>query len=142
MIFPIRTRIGTGIAVLLIAAFSSFLGAQETDYYEYKTVSRDGIGKYYMGREISHVMGHQGASWLERPQRDHMYTHEFVGGNAVVTELLGAKKHAAIAVKRLQNAASLTLELPEKAAKGELVRWARPRATPACHVIQVHTNTG
>jgi hypothetical protein len=56
------------------------------------------------------------------PQRDHMYTHEFVGGNAVVTDLLGAKKHAGIAVKRLQNAASLTLELPEKAAPGELVR--------------------
>ena len=70
MIFPIRTRIVTGTATALIAVFSSFLGAQETDYYEYKTVSRDGIGKYYMGREISHVMGHQGASWLERPQRD------------------------------------------------------------------------
>ena len=41
-----------------------------------------------------------------------MYTHEFVGANAVVTELLGAKQHAAIAVKRLQNAASLELELP------------------------------
>jgi hypothetical protein len=56
------------------------------------------------------------------PQRDQMYTHEFVGGNAVVTELLGAKQHAGIAVKRLQNAASLSLELPEKAAPGELVR--------------------
>lgn len=70
MIFPTRTRIVTGTAALLIAAFSSFLGAQQTDYYEYKTVSRDGTGKHYMGREISHVMGHQGASWLERPQRD------------------------------------------------------------------------
>ncbi|MEM9722343.1 MAG: methyltransferase domain-containing protein [Bacteroidota bacterium] len=29
-----------------------------------------GIGKYYMGREISHVMGHLGASWLERPERE------------------------------------------------------------------------
>ena len=70
MIFPTRTRMVTGAAALLIAAVSSFLGAQETDHYEFKTVSRDGIGKYYMGREISHVMGHQGASWLERPQRD------------------------------------------------------------------------
>ncbi|MBT5927007.1 MAG: class I SAM-dependent methyltransferase [Verrucomicrobia bacterium] len=31
--------------------------------------SRDGIGKVYQGREISHVMGHQGADWLERPER-------------------------------------------------------------------------
>lgn len=38
--------------------------------YEQRTESnRDGIGKFYLGREISHVMGHQGASWLERPTR-------------------------------------------------------------------------
>ncbi|MDQ3013106.1 MAG: class I SAM-dependent methyltransferase, partial [Acidobacteriota bacterium] len=30
----------------------------------------DGIGKFYMGREIAHVMGHQGADWLERPDRE------------------------------------------------------------------------
>lgn len=32
--------------------------------------SRDGIGKIYFGREIAHVMGHQGAGWLERPERE------------------------------------------------------------------------
>jgi ubiquinone/menaquinone biosynthesis C-methylase UbiE len=32
--------------------------------------SRDGIGKFYFGREIAHVMGHQGADWLERPERE------------------------------------------------------------------------
>lgn len=31
--------------------------------------SRDGIGRYFMGREIAQVMGHQGAAWLERPER-------------------------------------------------------------------------
>lgn len=30
---------------------------------------RDGIGKVYFGREIAQVMGHQGAGWLERPER-------------------------------------------------------------------------
>jgi len=30
----------------------------------------DGIGKYYMGREIAKVMGHTGAAWLERPSRE------------------------------------------------------------------------
>src|SRR5215213_8134153 len=30
----------------------------------------DGIGKFYMGREIAHVMGHQAADWLERPERE------------------------------------------------------------------------
>ena len=29
----------------------------------------DGTGKFYMGREIAHVMGYQGAEWLERPER-------------------------------------------------------------------------
>ena len=38
--------------------------------YAYKTPSRDGIGKVYMGREISFVMGHLGAGWLERPSRE------------------------------------------------------------------------
>ena len=33
--------------------------------------SRDGIGKVYQGREISHVMGHLGADWLERPERQY-----------------------------------------------------------------------
>jgi len=32
--------------------------------------SRDGISKFYMGREIAHVMGHQAADWLERPERE------------------------------------------------------------------------
>ncbi len=40
------------------------------DTYTYSTSSRDGIGKYYLGREISHVMGHLGASWLERTERE------------------------------------------------------------------------
>ena len=30
----------------------------------------NGIGKFYMGREIAHVMGHQGISWLERRERE------------------------------------------------------------------------
>tara|TARA_B100001250_G_scaffold100931_1_gene84865 strand:- start:190 stop:885 length:696 start_codon:yes stop_codon:yes gene_type:complete len=37
--------------------------------YTYKNPSRDGIGKIYQGREISKVMGHLGASWLERSSR-------------------------------------------------------------------------
>jgi FkbM family methyltransferase len=44
--------------------------AANTGIYEYRPGSRDGIGKWYLGREISHVMGHLGASWLERPARE------------------------------------------------------------------------
>ncbi len=32
--------------------------------------SRDGIGKFYQGREISFVMGHPAINWLERPERE------------------------------------------------------------------------
>ncbi len=31
----------------------------------------DGIGIYYLGREIAQVMGHQGADWLDRPDREN-----------------------------------------------------------------------
>ena len=33
--------------------------------------SPDGIGKVYMGREIARVMSHEGADWLERPDREN-----------------------------------------------------------------------
>ena len=39
--------------------------------YEWRSVhDPNGIGKFYMGREIAHVMGHAAASWLERPERE------------------------------------------------------------------------
>jgi hypothetical protein len=41
----------------------------EARYSSHKA-SRDGIGKIYFGREIAQVMGHQGADWLERPERE------------------------------------------------------------------------
>src|SRR5438046_2682092 len=46
--------------------------AQRSDgIYEFRAEhDRDGIGKFYMDREIAHVMGHQAADWLERPERE------------------------------------------------------------------------
>jgi precorrin-6B methylase 2 len=38
--------------------------------YSTAPASADGVGKRYMGREISAVMGWQGAAWLEREERD------------------------------------------------------------------------
>ena len=39
--------------------------------YQYRSIhSPDGIGKFYMGREIAQVMGHTAAMWLERPSRE------------------------------------------------------------------------
>jgi len=48
----------------------SVTAADTTDtLYTQRPPSRNGIGKVYMGREISKVMGHRGANWLERPAR-------------------------------------------------------------------------
>ncbi|HEY9831009.1 MAG TPA: class I SAM-dependent methyltransferase [Stenomitos sp.] len=43
---------------------------QATEYHEQIIHSSDGIGKFYLGREIAKVMGHTEALWLERPSRE------------------------------------------------------------------------
>lgn len=40
-----------------------------TNVYSYKTASRGGTGKIYMGREIAQVMSFDGVDWLERNSR-------------------------------------------------------------------------
>lgn len=57
----------------LSALFSSRAdeSAQPSSRYETRPIhDPNGIGKFYLGREIAHVMGHQGADWLERPARE------------------------------------------------------------------------
>lgn len=43
------------------------------------------------------------------PDRKHIWTHYFVGGNAIITKLLGSEVNAKMAVERLQNAADLEI---------------------------------
>jgi FkbM family methyltransferase len=57
------------LALLLLSATVAAAG-EPAPYESCPYPSRDGIGKCYMGREIAQVMGHQGADWLERPQRE------------------------------------------------------------------------
>ncbi|MHA3770893.1 class I SAM-dependent methyltransferase [Verrucomicrobiota bacterium sgz303538] len=60
----------------VIIAFASLAGAKESQApadtrYELRAEhDPNGIGKFYLGREIAHVMGHQAAGWLERPERE------------------------------------------------------------------------
>jgi protein-L-isoaspartate O-methyltransferase len=42
---------------------------EKPKYETRKDHDPDGIGKFYMGREIAHVMGYLGAGWLDRPER-------------------------------------------------------------------------
>src|SRR5262245_53123308 len=60
-------------AILLIACTPLLLRADPPSTapaYETREASPDGIGKVYMGREIAHVMGHEAADWLDRPERE------------------------------------------------------------------------
>ena len=70
----------SALTALVVCLFltSALFAAQKTKptappqplYKQLKRPNIDGIGKFYMGREISHVMGHRGARWLERPERE------------------------------------------------------------------------
>ena len=63
-----------GLLIVLALGTHDFLtpilASDKNSTYTFAPASRDGIGKFYMGREISKVMGHLGASWLERPKRE------------------------------------------------------------------------
>jgi ubiquinone/menaquinone biosynthesis C-methylase UbiE len=66
------------LAIALLIAIPTLAAAQDEPIKDrkdgrYEWRSRhdpNGIGKFYMGREIAHVMGHAAASWLERPERE------------------------------------------------------------------------
>lgn len=58
------------LMVAVTQAAPSAAPAEAAPIYQMRAPSRDGIGKVYMGREISRVMGHLGAGWLERSSRE------------------------------------------------------------------------
>src|SRR5262245_49841687 len=61
-------RMRTHYLILLLLSCSL---AHSQDRYETRTVhDPDGIGKFYMGREIAQVMGPGGMLWLERAERE------------------------------------------------------------------------
>ena len=73
---PVRGRVWLGTLCLLLLCASCMQAnhttAPGTDTPIYETRAEhhpDGIGKFYMGREIAQVMGVAGAEWLDRPER-------------------------------------------------------------------------
>jgi ubiquinone/menaquinone biosynthesis C-methylase UbiE len=61
-------RLAKALAASLVLAATAALAAD--DGYKNSPLTLEGIGKSYMGREIAFMMGHEGADWLERPERD------------------------------------------------------------------------
>src|SRR5688572_10713593 len=61
-----------GLMILrLVVVAAEPASSTATNFYERRAVhDPNGIGLFYMGREIAHVMGHQAADWLERPERE------------------------------------------------------------------------
>jgi len=61
-------------SLLLIFISTSCLLSQEKnqrkEIYTFKKGDYNGIGKWYLGREIAYVMGYQGIDWLERAERE------------------------------------------------------------------------
>jgi ubiquinone/menaquinone biosynthesis C-methylase UbiE len=58
------------VASLILFVLTA-LGADPGSRYETRdSYDPNGINKFYMGRQIAHVMGHQAADWLERPERE------------------------------------------------------------------------
>jgi ubiquinone/menaquinone biosynthesis C-methylase UbiE len=53
----------------IAAGLSSDAAADTSGYRLGPSQDPNGIGKYYQGRQIAHVMGHEGADWLERGDR-------------------------------------------------------------------------
>lgn len=55
---------------VLVAIGVNGVQGQTPPVYHVRPGDRDGIAKWYHGRQIAQVMGHQGAGWLERPERE------------------------------------------------------------------------
>lgn len=58
------------VALFLITAVRAQAPSGGDGPYTYRKGSREGIGKWYMGREIAHTMHHAHAEWLDRPERE------------------------------------------------------------------------
>ena len=59
------------VLAFLATALADEAPSPPSSRYETRELhDRNGIGKFFMGREIAHVMGHQAADWLERPERE------------------------------------------------------------------------
>ena len=56
--------------ILLFSNGSAAQNSTNDQIYIYKKGDYNGIGKWYMGREIAYVMGYEGIGWLERSQRE------------------------------------------------------------------------
>jgi ubiquinone/menaquinone biosynthesis C-methylase UbiE len=77
--------------LFITIAIVSFLNSNGQEKYIIKGGDPNGINKWYMGRQIAHVMSHWGIDWLERPER------QFEENSALLLKNLNLKSGMQIA---------------------------------------------
>ena len=79
----------------------------QEDYYTFKRGDYNGIGKWYMGREIAYVMGFQGIGWLERSEREKeenvssLIKNMKIKSNEVIADIGAGSGHHAFRIASL-----------------------------------------
>ena len=69
--FALQLAFGSLVFASPVLADATTNSAVTLPGYETRTNhDPNGIGKFYLGREIARVMGHEGADWLERDTRE------------------------------------------------------------------------
>ncbi|MEQ8954078.1 MAG: hypothetical protein RL120_08070, partial [Gammaproteobacteria bacterium] len=89
------TNRSMSLVALILSGFlaAPALAAEHPGYIDAPERRTTGIGKFYMGREISFVMGHQAAAWLNRPERvreempDAVVENMNLGAHEVVADI-------------------------------------------------------
>ncbi len=104
----------------------------ETTYKEWKESPYAAEGIVCQDCHMRQIPGTASTGSTERPDnpgkvctigeiRDNVFTHYFIGGNAFITDMLGASQHRDMAIERLQNCAMLDIEAPTEVKPGEEV---------------------
>ncbi|MEY4886053.1 MAG: hypothetical protein RL151_1362 [Bacteroidota bacterium] len=72
------------LILFVFCLLSGMLAAQQR--YRMAPGDPNGIDKWYMGRQIAHVMSHYGISWLERPERQEEENTELLLRNLALKD--------------------------------------------------------
>ncbi|MGB1342646.1 MAG: class I SAM-dependent methyltransferase [Pseudomonadales bacterium] len=81
-----KTRSISFIAIVALLTLSVSQAANQEQRYKISAPDFDGIGKQYLGRSISYVMGHRGADWLERTSREEEERTDLLIDNLPLSE--------------------------------------------------------
>ncbi|MCS4542010.1 MAG: cytochrome c family protein [Euryarchaeota archaeon] len=94
----------------------------ESTYTEWKEgpYSKEGVQcqDCHMTPGVTKFQRNPGKAATMGPEREHIYTHYFVGGNTIYTE---SSKHRELAIQRLKAAAVLDISVPSTAAIGDMI---------------------